>query len=904
MKTAVRRVLLLSALMSPATLYALGLGEIRLNSALNQPFDAEIDLVSATQEDLGALRAALASSDTFTRYGLDRPAYLSDFVFRVEKASGGRDILHVTSPRPVTEPFVTLLVEANWPRGRLLREYTVLLDPPVYAPAPAAAPAVSTPRVSSSAASSSRDAEPVAEQASNGSPAEASAARVAPSSPSRSIEPGSAYRVRPNDTLWRIASAAHPGTRSDVNRAMMSIYQNNQHAFDGNINLLRSGSTLQIPSESQMVGVSAAAAGAEVRRQYEAWRGGSNQSVAAASAAEAGRLRLVTPEQGTSQPSTSTTAPAAAGANAAATPSTARAGTTASDAAMTARVQQLEKELAEAKRLLEVRNAELATMQGGAAAGGAANAPAPGAAATPPAPATEGTPPAPATEAAPAPSATATPAEPAAQATPKPQPVAKHPKPATEPQAGPSLLDRVMEYWWALAGLVAVLLGVALFRRMRRERGDAEDNLEEALGTRDLRSSTYTPRSRDGDIVVEERRAADTPRTVATSSGAAALASATRAPETGRKPAAPAPAHADTAVETGMSDSGDPLAEADFHMAYGLYDQAADLVQAAIKREPARRDLRLKLLEIYFVWGNRDRFIELARELDASRAQAAPGEWDKVLIMGKQIAPEDRMFSGSASGGDSLDMELHGSATALDMDVAGTMNQPAPDFGETTHAGLDFVLDEPLPGTSEVPPTVEMPMVRNAIDPATGPTVETPRPAMGGDTQEVTVDRLGLDVDSLRELEALDAEAGPGEESGAKGEDTVETAAVQKKKSSNSLLDDESDLLSSTAMINVGDSTAILQAEGFEDGVVDLSEATGELPALETELTATMKSPTNYDLGGEPATMSEVGTKLDLARAYMDMGDPEGARSILDEVLQEGSSSQRQEAERLIASLP
>jgi len=146
MKTAVRRVLLMSALMSPTALYALGLGEIRLNSALNQPFDAEIELVSAAQEDLAALRASLASSDTFLRYGLDKPAYLSDFTFRVVR-SGSKDVLRVTSPRPVTEPFVTLLVEASWPRGRLLREYTVLLDPPVFAPATAASePAASSSR--------------------------------------------------------------------------------------------------------------------------------------------------------------------------------------------------------------------------------------------------------------------------------------------------------------------------------------------------------------------------------------------------------------------------------------------------------------------------------------------------------------------------------------------------------------------------------------------------------------------------------------------------------------------------------------------------------------------------------------------------------------------------------------
>ena len=76
-------------------------------------------------------------------------------------------------------------------------------------------------------------------------------------------------------------------------------------------------------------------------------------------------------------------------------------------------------------------------------------------------------------------------------------------------------------------------------------------------------------------------------------------------------------------------------------MAYGLYDQAADLVQLAIKREPQRRDLKLKLLEIFFVWGNRDRFLEVAREMRPERASMSASEWDKVLIMGKQIAPEE-----------------------------------------------------------------------------------------------------------------------------------------------------------------------------------------------------------------------------------------------------------------------
>ena len=879
MKTAVRRVLLMSSLMSPGALYALGLGEIHLNSALNQPFDAEIELVSATQEDLGALRAALASSDTFSRYGLDRPAYLADFNFRVTKGPGGKDVLRVTSPKPVTEPFVTLLVEANWPRGRLLREYTVLLDPPVFAPGTETSePVVAAPRVSSGGATSVRAAEPVAATT---APAPAPrATQVEQPVVAPEVAPGSTYTVRRNDTLWTIASAASPGNRSNVNRAMVAIFQNNPQAFDGNINVLRSGSTLRIPEASQIQAISAAEASAEVARQYDAWRGG---QAAATAQTDAGRLRLVPPEQGSAAPSTAT-APAAA-----ATPAAAPAATAAKPGStdLESRVQQLETELAEARRLLEVRNAELATLQGGTAA------PAEGAAAP-----VEGA--ATAEGAAPAESAAAAPvagqpeaAAPAEAAPAKPaEPAAKAP----EEPAGPSLLERLQEYWWVLLGLLAAALGVVLFQRVRRERGAAEENLEAALATRPSAGPVYTPRSRESTIVVEEKRPVESSRPAI--GAAAAAAAAVRAPEPSRK---------SVSIEDTLSgespggmESGDPLAEADFHMAYGLYDQAADLVQLAIKREPQRRDLKLKLLEIFFVWGNRDRFLELARELGATRGEAPAGEWDKVLIMGKQIAPEDAMFAGSPrAAADSLDMELHGSANKIDLDIGAQtgivpaidLSAPAPAAeGEVSRAdssGIDFILDEPLHEADEsVAPTVETPRVR----------AETG----AGDTQELTVDRLGLDVDSLRELEALDVGDTVETPRAATGGDTVEAAVVV----DTTPLEEEADLLTSTALMRMADDTALIQTGTSEPGVVDLSEATGELPSLDTTGITKGVAATNYDLGGEPATMSEVGTKLDLARAYIDMGDPEGARSILDEVLQEGNSAQRKEAERLISSLP
>jgi pilus assembly protein FimV len=865
MKTAVRRVLLMSALMSPTALYALGLGEIRLNSALNQPFDAEIELVSAAQEDLAALRASLASSDTFLRYGLDRPAYLSDFTFRVVR-SGGKDVLKVTSPRPVTEPFVTLLVEANWPRGRLLREYTVLLDPPVFAPTPVAAePPVAAPRTSAPAkAAAPVRAEPAPPPAMM--PSEPASRRAAAAV---AAEPGSTYRVQPRDTLWEIASAAYPGTRADVNRAMVAIYQSNPQAFGGNINVLRAGSELNMPSSGDVSAISASAAADEVARQYKLWQEGSASAPAAA--ADGGRLRLVTPEQGSATPSTATQpAPSAEG-----------------SAGLQSRVQQLEAELAEARRLLEVRNAELATLQGAAAP--AAETAAPAAEGAP----VEGEVAAVPAESAPAAGEPQPEPEVAAQPEPEPKPEAQPAAPAEEP--APSLFDRLREYWWALLALLAAALGIAVLLRRRQGSASAEVDLEEALGRRtdDLRTRVTAAAPREPSIVVEERKAAEPAQAKVVP--VAAAAAATAAPEPSRRPVA----IDDTLSGEGPVniEAGDPLAEADFHMAYGLYDQAADLVLVAAKREPQRRDLKLKLLEIFFVWGNKDRFLEVAREMGASRANAQPGEWDKVLIMGRQLAPEDPLFAGPVrSAPESLDMELNAADVPLDIELTATKVGTLPDVDLTATAphvegaegGLDFVLDEPVRGADE--------------DAAIAPTVETPRIKRASSeepTAEVPIEDLGLDVGDIEGLDDLgDLEKELTQKTRAAVEDTVERPVIARGQGT------DDDLLSSTSIMS-GDTVAQMIDER-EPGVIDLSDATGVLPGLNSgtlEVTGLMPKP-DFGLDAEAATMSEVGTKLDLARAYIDMGDPEGARSILDEVLKEGNPNQRKEAERLLAGLP
>jgi len=430
---------------------------------------------------------------------------------------------------------------------------------------------------------------------------------------------------------------------------------------------------------------------------------------------------------------------------------------------------------------------------------------------------------------------------------------------------------------------------------------------------------------KEPSILVEERKPVDLG---VPGAGAAVAAAAQRAAEPARK---------STTVDDTLSgegpvsiEAGDPLAEADFHMAYGLYDQAADLVQVAARREPQRRDLKLKLLEIFFVWGNKDRFLGVAREMAGSRADAQPGEWDKVLIMGRQLAPEDPLFAAAERGAPaSLDMELDAAETPLDMELAATQVGTFPDIDltgtapriEAGEAGLDFVLDEPVRGSedeSAVAPTIEMTRPTRVVkEEATvemtrprrlvseEPTVETPRLRSASSdepTTEVPIEDLGLAVGEIEGLDDLaDLEQEPTQRNQVIVEDTIERPVIA------SNTEPEEDLLSSTSITRIiGPDEFARTADEQESGVIDLSDSTGIMPSLDEgklEVTGLMPKP-EFGLDAEAATMSEVGTKLDLARAYIDMGDPEGARSILDEVLKAGSQNQRKEAERLLAGLP
>jgi len=912
-------------LLAPQAAWSLGLGDIRLNSALNEPLSAEIDLVAPTAEELNALSAQLASRELFQRYGLDRPGFLDSLQFRVGRGADGRNVLVVNSGAPISEPFVTFLVEVNWPRGRLLREYTGLLDPPGCAPEPAAPPApVAAPRVTrpEPVAPAPRPAAPTPAPAPVAEPARPAAAAPQPAAPA-----GSTYRVRRGDTLYGIASRYAGESPTATNRIMIATFRANPEAFGGNINVLRAGAILRIPGPEAVDEVGAQEAASEIGRQTAAWRG-------EAATQDAGRLRLVTPTE--------------------AAPASAASEAVESDPA--ARMSQLEREIAESQRLLDLKSAELAELQRRMAEERAAEARAAAQPTPEEAPPAEPAAEAPVSEApvaeapvAEAPVAEAPPAEqPAPEAAPRPEP-----RPAAAPEpAERSFVDSLTDNWMYILGAAVLLLGGGLAFGYARRRREAD--LDEALRSFEPPSTAPVPSETQRLRALEEAQL-EMPTSgedEAATIGANRLAE--REPEF--RGTVPAEESISISAEQPMEvDQPDALAEADFHMAYGLYDQAADIVKLALDKDPERRDYKVKLAEIFFVAGNQDGFLEAVRELQAGDGQSA--DWDRIVIMGRQLAPDDPLFKGAAPSGE-VDLNLEGGESRVDLELLGPpegeeeidLQLEASLRGKVSKSddseGLDFdftMTDESGAGTTAEMqsaagdmPTAEMPAMVDDRSSATATaemphfddddaggtmTAEMPRFEDEGEgTAEITrlqlrpdetmrekVDTSGFtaashSADATAELamDDLGIDLGELEEVGDAADDVTRMDATGEDETS------ATSLLKGIDLPGEGpdyDLTAISPA--LEEPEADEAGETQRIAQAGNTATHTLamgELPEMSEL--EPVTMSEVGTKLDLARAYVDMGDPDGARSILEEVLTEGTSSQKKEAQRLLDGLP
>ncbi len=968
----------------PLSAGALGLGEIDLKSALNQPFRAAIPVSSEAPGELEALRVEIAPAETFRQFGLDRAAFLADFTFEIIGTGNGAAVVQIASQAAVVEPFVTLLLEVSWAQGRLLREYTVLLDPPVFADTPVE-PAVAAPTAgpSAPAVTPSEDRVPNSRVE---PPRRAAMRDAAPQG-----DGGVHGPVERNDTLWAIAGRYADDVSVSRNQMMLAIYQANPEAFAGNINRLKAGMILRVPSAAE-IALGSREATAEVRRQNNEWRGASARRT---EEAEGGRLRLVPP------PDRET---------AAAAPDTGDGGlATAADAdsarGAAERVRGLERELAASQRQLQLRDQELAALQQQLAEiQGQADAPVA-------APAPELVPEFAADDAAPIaedPGVTDLAAEEPVAAEPPADvaaPVDVTPAPA-ERETG-SAIGALFSNPLVYISLVIVLLIAWLLVRNRSKGAESETGRWEALdaGEDDLDEDAYEATTRlraqpaqDETFVVEEG-----PRSEATDDGSVAAPFTDMSSEDwgGLMDEAETPLERTISTDSAVNlDQADPIAEADFHMAYGLYDQAADLLTRAVEIDPERKDLRMKLLEVFFIWENRDGFLKGAQALRERIEAGSDPDWNKVLIMGKQICPDEGLFAGETApmgandgidlefgedggadqidisfddgGESSIDLQFDDATAGLDLDLTDDDDGRTADTGildfdiggeedEVTQVAsaddLDFSGDAPTmetptiespqmdgESTMETPtiesrqvdsgstmetPTIESPTIESPASESTmeTPTIESPvgqwdSEEDGGGTAEIDLDDLGLDLSGLDDgaldvdLGDIDEEEGP---SFAADEFDLEVSVdetQQRRAPTMEDLDALSDDVDSTAEMRNLDVDEPAGDDTREQPAAGSGGDTAEQPRLKTvdddapidigELVADDDLTTGIeDAGGgvEGATMTEVGTKLDLARAYIDMGDPDGARSILNEVLEEAGTEQRQEAQQLLDDL-
>lgn len=799
----------------PLMANAAGLGKLSVTSALGQPLTAEIELFAADKAELDSLTASLASDQAFRDAHVEFAPVLSSLRFTVEKKPDGKAVLKVSSSRPVNDPFIDMLIELNWGSGRLVREYTLLLDPPGLASKQAVTPtaAVTPPPVPAAASPAP-------------APAPKAATPQAPAAPSAAARPAAAkpapqaadhVKVKRGDTLIGIASRVRPEGVS-LEQTLLGLYRENTQAFNGNMNRLKAGKTLEVPSADVVAAIPQKDAVRELRLQAEDWRAYRQKLAGAVSAAPAVKS---TPEQASSGKVTPRVedhaAPAAGGQKdvlklSKATPPAATAGkaeearalqeklraqeedATAREKALKEsgqRVATLEKQIQDMQKLVEMK--EKAQKEAPAA----------------PVPAT----PSPAPEVAkPAPEV-AKPAPEVAKPAPAPlAPAVKAPPASPEPTQNwydPLLTDPL--YWGG--GVVALGLGGILWWMMagggRRRKTGSSALLEDSIMS-------------GGDV---------RPNTVA---GAASGGSV----NTG-----------DTSFLTDFSQAGlgtidthdvDPIAEAEVYMAYGRDAQAEEILKEAISKNPDRHEIRIKLLEIYAARRNTATFESVAGELYAALGNKSSPLWEKACEMGRSIDPTNPLYGGVQASAPSAESETVAATAAIAGGaVAFAGEQTADPVGEADPAEI---ASEPMPEIQ---------------DPMTG---------------------APLEFESAGHVLNFDTPPAP-------AADSPETGYVE----------------ADTQSLNFDLPDIDLPAEEDDSLKLDLGLEEDNGPDSKFDF-----SGLDLDLGGSDENaleLDEVGTKLDLARAYVEMGDKEGAREILNEVLAEGSDKQKSDAEGMLSSL-
>ncbi|MDR3213417.1 MAG: hypothetical protein LBT71_05810 [Azoarcus sp.] len=971
MKPTVKASLIAAAIaLLPLGAQAAGLGQVAVQSRLGEPLNAEIP-INATPQELQSLTAHIAPPEAFLQANVPYAGFVPGIRVAIENR-GGRSVLRLTSSAPINEAVASLMIQLNWDDGRLTRTINFLLDPadlairspglvtpPVEQPAPVVSALSPDPESQFASSTPAPDLEPFSVPAPEVAPApapvpefvapqprplaqpETTPAPVrAPAPPLRAALEGD-YAVKYGDTLGSIARSRMPEDVT-LEQMMVALHRANASAFiDGNVNRLKTGAILKVPLADEARVISTIEARQEVRvqaRDFNAWRERLASEVAS---------RPATPtDEGAGRTRSIDTVPPVAEQNSdrVAISSGTGTGTGQGDAT---RLRQLEENIAatqnslkDAKErvseletinqkleaLLALRNQELAKLQTqlSQAAQQAAAPASPVVAMATPAPApeppvvvAEPTPaPTPVAELAPEPVAVET--EPVAAV---PEPIAAVPEPVATADEAPAvdedpLLELITDpQTLGIGALIIALLGGFLgFRSWQRKRS------ESGLDTLSQDTSMF-PSEATSIFGDNGGQSVDT--------------------------SASSIIHTDFS-QTGLSidtnEGVDPVAEADVYMAYGRDTQAEEILNDALKADPKRGAIYVKLLEIYAQRQDLPQFETTATEL-YSRTQGQGRDWEKAVQMGRKLDPANPLYNGAASAGSDEE-------TALPVPGwgPGNLDLTAADSAGPTLSGLDF-------GAA---PT--------AVPPATNPGQLKETVAAKGRVEDLLATRVISDDVNFGISSATPASS----PMTTAGQVDFDLNASKTASSTNTSIDFDFDKPvarpaaekkqparqpagivsrrpvarqpSIAATANATGGMAVPLEFGLPDNVlgngngVDMSATVvlpsvkggnerGDATTLDLEKTSFDPHALDFDLDldagvdgaavasaprtrsraaapvEEPGDVGEIDTKLELARAYEDMGDTEGALELLREVVAEGGATQKAAARALIEKL-
>ncbi|WP_310387035.1 FimV/HubP family polar landmark protein [Roseateles sp.] len=881
--------------------WALGLGRLSVQSALGETLKAEIDITSLSPEEAGSLKVRIAPPESYRATGVEYNSVLTSTQVQVLKKDG-RSVLRVSSDRAVQEPFVDVILELTWANGRLVREYTLLFDPPAATrtngtatPAPAAAVVTTAPVISPAPAAQT---EPVPAPAATAAvpippspspvarvpretaaPVAAPAPRAAVAAPAAfAASAASEYKVKPGDNLSRIAGRTQPEGIS-LDQMLVGLFRNNPDAFlDGNMNRLRSGVVLQVPASETLGSMPTAEARQVIRAQsadFSAYRlrlssaaptvqSDQNQRQAKGKVEAAVEDRKPAP----APPPDKLTLSKAASANA--------------DAKLAAASKEAEKKDAAARMAELTRNVEeLKKISSAAKPAIAASVAAPPAL-VPVAPTAAPTTVIAALPALPLESAASTPGLPSTVASapaPKPPVVASAASAALAPplpeKAEPGWLDQLLENPLTLplgAALLAALGGLVWFRRRgAKAAGKADTGFHESR----LQPDSFFGAT--GGQRVDTRDA-----TGAASSMNYSLS------------------------QLDAIGDVDPVAEADVYLAYGRDLQAEEILKEALRATPERMAIRLKLLEVYAKRRDTKGFEQLAVQLYAETSGVGD-DWARAQELGRQIDPENPLYQpGGVPSQQSDGREVHPEpmdASTMPHTVGHLATEPV---GRSAQAeagpmsGFDLDLDLDLGAPAAVPPS---PMAMEATQAMTTTIEQAP---------------FSMDFDLSEPLAAPVAPAAAAPAAGNELEFDLDDFGS---------LDDQP----LNRPVPADDGNAL----DFDLGSIDLSLP--ELPngpnvpnqrAAEEPLPVAESLTLDADFGAEFDELMKAGEvaepaadpladafdlmddggdplmrQLELADEFRQIGDTEGAREVLQELISKSSGPLRDKAQAMLNDL-